>query len=65
MYNRFIRAYKENVFMQLIKPFIDKKNFGNKVDIFKSEEGYIVITWDRGAIYYTYVDLEKKKIYSY
>ena len=48
--------------MQLIKSFIDKKNFGNKVDIFKSEEGYIVITFDRGAIYYTYVDLEKKKL---
>lgn len=47
--------------MQLIKSYFDKKNFGNKVDIYKSEEGYIVIMWDRGIISYAYVDQEKKK----
>ncbi len=47
--------------MQIVKSYFDKKNFGNKVDIYKSEEGYIVIMWDRGTISYAYVDLEKKK----
>ena len=47
--------------MQLIKSYFDKKNFGNKVDIYKSEEGYIVIMWDRGEVSYAYVDQDKKK----
>lgn len=47
--------------MQIVKSYFDKKNFGNKVDIYKSEEGYIIIMLDRGIVSYAYVDLEKKK----
>lgn len=47
--------------MQLIKSHIDKKNFGNKIDIFKFEQGYLIIICDRDSVNYAYVDFEKKK----
>lgn len=47
--------------MQLVKSYVDKKNFGNKLDIFKYEEGYIAIIWDRGTVSYAYVNFENKK----
>ena len=48
---------------KIIVYYKDKKNFGNQIIIYKSENNYLVIIDDRGEISYSFVDNDIKKCY--
>lgn len=49
--------------MKRIVGFFDKKRFGNKIHIFKAEDFYLCIVWDRGDIGYSVIDKDLQYLY--
>lgn len=43
--------------------YIDKKNFGNKVIVYKGEQDYFIVIKDREEIVYYFVDNNIEKLY--